>query len=199
MRRWARVAFTQFGMLSAGLIFFAEGFGAPLPVEIPLLIIGGAQVRGTHTYWQMTLLMWLATVAGNTVGYLIGYHGGRPLVRKISGWFGVREELLVKTETWFNKYGLWLTLATRWVNWGFAQNMWLCGITRVPFRRFFPVMTLNDLLWAMAWTWAAAALYRRLDKLHHLLQYPAKVGGILAGVALLGLLVWWCFRRFRRA
>lgn len=197
MRHWARLALSQFGILSAGLIFFLEGFGAPLPVEVPLLVIGGAQVKGFYTYWQMVLLMWLSTVAGNTVGYVIGYYGGRPLIVRVAGWFHVKPEILAKIEDWFNRYGLWMTLGTRWINWGFAQNMWLCGITRVPFRRFFFVMTVNDFLWAMAWTWAAAALYRQLDRLHVLVHYPARVGAVLALLLAAGLLIWWWRHRRR--
>lgn len=197
MGHWARLAFSQFGILSAALIFFLEGFGAPLPVEIPLLIIGRAQVRGLFSYWEMVLLMWLSTVAGNTVGYLIGSYGGRPLITRMAGWFHIRPESLTRVEHWFNRWGLWLTLATRWANWGFAQNMWLCGITRVPFGRFLLVMTVNDFFWAMAWTWAAAALYRQLDRMQMLLHYPARVAGALATLAAAGALIWWWRRRRR--
>lgn len=197
MRHWARLAFSQFGILSAGIIFFLEGFGAPLPVEVPLLIIGGAQVRGLYTYWEMVMLMWLSTIAGNTVGYVIGYYGGRPLINRLAAWFRIREQTLARIEGWFHRYGLWLTLGTRWVNWGFAQNMWLCGISRVPFKRFFAIMAVNDFFWAMAWTWAAALLYRQLDKLQKLVHYPARAGGLLAALGALGLLAWWWRRRRR--
>lgn len=177
---------------------FLEGFGVPLPVEVPLLIIGRAQVRGAYTYWEMVLLMWGSTVAGNLVGYTLGYYGGRPFIQKIAQWCRVKPELLARVERWFNQYGLLLTVGTRWFNWGFAQNMWLCGITRVPFGRFFVVMVVNDLFWAMGWTWVAAALYRQFGKLHHLTEYPALVGGLLI-VSLLALGTWVWHRLGRQA
>lgn len=174
----------------AGGIFFLEGFGTPLPVEIPLYIIGRQVHDGRSLYWQMVLLMWLTTVAGNTVGYVIGYYGGRPLMMRVASWFRVNPASLERMETWFRRYGLWLTLGTRWLNWGFAQNMWLCGITRVPFPRFLAVMAVNDLAWAMAWTYVAAALVRRI---HVVLQYPGRIAAVLLiiGIPLFFLIRWW--------
>lgn len=157
MIRAARFILDTFGLPGAGLIFMLEGLGAPLPVEVPLWIIGSRMTSGQATYWSMVLLMWLSTVVGNTVGYLLGYYGGRPAIIKLLQWFRVKQETWDKLDGWFRKHGLKMVVATRWTNWGFAQNMWLCGITRIPFRRFFLVMVVNDLIWAMAWTWVARA------------------------------------------
>ncbi|HWI61005.1 MAG TPA: VTT domain-containing protein [Symbiobacteriaceae bacterium] len=157
MIRAARFILDVFGLPGAGLIFMLEGLGAPLPVEVPLWIIGSRMTSGQASYWAMVLLMWLSTVVGNTIGYLLGYYGGRPAIIKLLQWFRVKQETWDKLDGWFRKHGLKMVVATRWTNWGFAQNMWLCGITRIPFRRFFVVMVLNDLVWAMAWTWVARA------------------------------------------
>lgn len=203
MRQWARWVFAHFGVLGAGLIFLLEGFGAPIPVEIPLYIIGSRVARGHNTYWEMVLLMWSFTLVGNTIGYFLGYYGGRPLVWRLAGWFRVRPETLDRVEAFFRRYGLWMTLATRWLNWGFAQNMWLCGITRVPLRLFLPVMAINDFLWAMAWTWVASHFVGRLHvfwaKLDH--RFPAKWRwglALAAAAALAGWLAWRWWRTRRR-
>ncbi|HYF90881.1 MAG TPA: VTT domain-containing protein [Symbiobacteriaceae bacterium] len=157
MVRAARFILETFGLPGAGLIFLLEGLGAPLPVEVPLWIIGARMVSGQATYLEMTLLMWLTTVVGNLFGYMLGYYGGRPAVMKLLQWFRVKPETWERMDTWFRKHGLKLVIATRWTNWGFAQNMWLCGITRVPFGRFFTVMVINNLVWALAWTRLARA------------------------------------------
>lgn len=181
-----------FGLPGAGLIFFLEGIGVPIPVELPLGIVGMRMARGESTYWAIVLLMWLTTVVGNTTGYFMGYFGGRPLALKLLSWFRIKQETWERIETWFRQHGLKVVVATRWVNWGFAQNMWLCGITRVPFGRFMLVMVVNDLLWAMAWTWVTfkAVVYMRRSGqfLHH---STMRVGLAALVVVMFGLAMWW--------
>ncbi|HWI52404.1 MAG TPA: VTT domain-containing protein [Symbiobacteriaceae bacterium] len=191
MIRAARFILETFGLPGAGLIFMLEGLGAPLPVEVPLWIIGTRMTSGSASYWQMCLLMWLTTVIGNSVGYFAGYYGGRPAVLKLLQWFRVKPETWERMETWFRRHGLKVVVATRWTNWGFAQNMWLCGITRVPFRRFFTVMVLNDFLWAMAWTWVARAAVGAFWRhgLRFLHASTLRVGAIAVALMLIGLVV----------
>jgi membrane protein DedA with SNARE-associated domain len=188
----------NYGLAGAGLIFYLEGIGVPIPVEIPLGIIGLRMARGLNTYWDAVMMMWLATVAGNTTGYIMGYYGGRPLALRLLAWFKVKPEFWIKVESWFHKHGLKAVVATRWINWGFAQNMWLCGITRVPWGRFFTVMVINDLLWAMAWTWVArtAMIYlrRSFEIIHDSLLKFSLIG---LTVVLIGVAIWWGHKRYR--
>lgn len=157
MAQVARFILHTFGLPGAGLIFMLEGLGAPFPVEVPLWIIGSRMSTGQSSYWAMVFFMWGSTVAGNLIGYLAGYYGGRPAIRKLLQWFRVKPELWNKVEGWFNRHGLKVVVVTRWTNWGFAQSMWLSGITRVNFARFFSTMVVNDFLWAMAWSYVSRA------------------------------------------
>lgn len=178
----------------AGLVFLLEGLGVPVPVEIPLFITSALVLRGQLTFGGAVLLTWVMTILGNTIGYVLGYYGGRPLVLKVMDWVHAPHKHFDRVERWFNAHGMKVVIATRWVNWGFAQNMWLSGITRVPFATFFSVMAINDLLWAIAWNWLAEKFFRRLRLLH---QYQRPVIlGVLVLLAV-GLIVWWLWRRRR--
>jgi len=193
--------YKSLGLPGAGLILMLEGIGIPIPVEIPLSIVGLRMAQGMNSFRAMVLLMWTATVVGNTIGYAIGYYGGRPLALKLLGWFRVKPETWVRMESWFRTHGLKIVVATRWVNWGFAQNMWLCGITRVPFGRFFAVMAFNDFLWAVGWTWVARATMRyvrqgtRLLSLHN---SALRVGTAALIVISLVLGIYWFIRWVNR-
>jgi membrane protein DedA with SNARE-associated domain len=187
-----------FPLLGAGLIFFLEGFGTPIPVEIPLGIIGFRLARGLNTYWEMVWLMFGSSLAGNIVGYAIGYYGGRPLALKLTRKFGVNDELWEKIEAWFRRWGLLLVIGTRWINWGFAQNMMLCGITRVPFRTFLFVLVVNDFLWAMAWVWVAHAAVVQLRRIQILHDYPTQIGWGAVIVIAISVSIWLIWKRFRR-
>jgi membrane protein DedA with SNARE-associated domain len=198
MVRAVKKIYLHFGLPGAGLIFLLEGIGAPIPVEIPLGVIGLRVAEGVNSYWQMVMLMWLTTVVGNSIGYMIGYFGGRPMALKLLSWFRIKAETWDNVERWFNQHGLKLVIATRWINWGFAQNMWLCGITRIPFRRFFTIMVINNLLWAMGWTWLAVHAMTYLSRgqgfrLLHEKTVEVAVTAIL--LAALSLFVWWLVRK----
>ncbi len=188
----------NYGLAGAGLIFYLEGLGVPIPVEIPLGIIGMRMARGLNSYWDAVLMMWLSTVAGNTTGYILGYYGGRPAALRVLAWFRVKGEFWTKLEAWFHKHGLKAVVATRWINWGFAQNMWLCGITRVPWGRFFAVMVVNDLLWAMSWTWVARTamvyLRRSYDIIHHSLLKFSLMG---LSALIIGLSIWLIWKQYK--
>ncbi len=196
MVRPAQYLYTHFGLPGAGLIFMLEGLGVPIPVEIPLGIVGLRIVEGLNGYWEIVLLMWGTTVVGNTIGYMTGYYGGRPVALRFLSWFRVNPETWGRMERWFHQHGMKMVIATRWINWGFAQNMWLCGITRMDFRRFFIVMVVNDFLWAMGWTWIAymaMRYFRRGMKVLHI--STMKLGLFALLVLLVGLLIWLLVRR----
>ncbi len=199
MLRAAAHLYKIFGLPGAGLIFFLEGIGVPIPVELPLGVVGLRMARGESTHWEIVLLMWFTTVAGNTAGYFLGYYGGRPLALKLLSWFRIKQEVWDRIETWFRRHGLKVVVATRWINWGFAQNMWLSGITRVPFGRFFLVMVVNDFLWAVAWTWVAhtAVFYVRRSGqfLHH---STLRVGLAALAVVSAGVGIWYLVRWIRK-
>lgn len=191
----------RFGLPGAGLILLLEGMGVPIPVEIPLGIVGLRVASGDNGYWEMVLLLWLCTTAGNTLGYALGAYGGRPLALKLMGWFRVREELWQRLEQWFHRHGLKLVLGIRWINWGFAQNMWLCGIARVPFWRFIAVVAINDFVWAAAWTRIAQGAMHyvsRGSRLFFLQRSTARVAlfALVLALAVLGcyLVIRWASR-----
>lgn len=199
MREAARYVALQFPLLGAGLVFFLEGFGVPIPVEVPLGIIGWRINRGYNTYWEMVWLMFAASLLGNLVGYAIGFYGGRPLALRLTRWVGMKDETWNKIEVWFHKYGLLLVVGTRWINWGFAQNMMLSGIIRIPFARFLVTLVINDFLWAVTWTWVA---YKAMAHLRHgfglLRDYQEHVGWTAVILVLSGAVGWWLWRRFRK-
>jgi len=190
---WSRRVFGTSGLLGfAGLIFALEGMGVPVPVEIPLYIVGVMMSRGTFTFGHTVLLTWVATVLGNSAGYLVGYYGGRPLILALLNWLRIPIGHFETVEHWFNKYGLTLALGTRWINWGFAQNIWLLGITRYRFATYFAVMAINDLLWAMAWNWVALHFVRHL---HLLGRFQRPLLLVVLAVVAVGVGIWLWRRR----
>lgn len=183
----------------AGLVFLLEGIGLPVPVEIPLGILGYRLSHETLGLLPAILLMWLSTTAGNVIGYGMGYRLGREPMLRLLRALRIKQRVWDRLEGWFTVHGLKTIIFTRWINWGFAQTMWLSGITRIPFRRFFPTVLVNNLLWAIGWTWLADTLisfFRRRG--WAMLQWLIdNLPWVLLGAAAFGALVWWIIRRWR--
>lgn len=189
------------GLVVAGLIFMLEGIGTPIPVEAPLGIIGYRLAHNTLSIPGAVLLMWSTSSIGNLIGYGLGYWGGRPLVLRLARLLRIRPESWNRLESWFQKHGMRTVLLTRWINWGFAQNIWLCGITRIPLRRFLPIMLINNLFWAIGWSWLTDTLLGFFHRkgwriLQDLLDH---LPWILLGALAVGGLGWYIWRRFRKA
>jgi membrane protein DedA with SNARE-associated domain len=186
------------GLHLAAVILFLEGIGIPIPVEIPLGTLAYYIAHDRTHALTGILIMFISTILGNLVGYALGYWGGRPLALRLFRLFGLKEETWKRMESWFHRHGMKAVVVTRWINWGFAQNMWLCGITRVPFRRFFPVMLINNLLWATGWIYFSSFLlifFRRrgIHLLHGLIDH---LPWVLLGAVLIGWAGWWGWKRF---
>lgn len=183
----------------AGLIFLLEGIGLPIPVEIPLGILGYRLGRNDLHLVHAILLMWMTTNVGNMIGYWLGYWLGRGPMLRLLRLVGVKQRTWDRLEGWYTKYGLRTIVLTRWINWGFAQTMWLSGITRIPFRRFLPTVLLNNLLWAIGWTFLADVLisFFRRRGFQMLQALIDNLPWVLLGLVALGALVWWLWRRFR--
>lgn len=194
---WLGELATQYGpeawLALAGLLYFAEGVGLPLPVEIPLVIVARRVIAGDLSIAAAIILCFIFTVIGNVVGYLLGRLGGRPLVWEICRRFHISETTLLRAEDWFLRHGLKLVLGTRWINWGFAQNIWLSGMSRIPFLRFFIPMAINDLLWAVVYTWLWVHFFALIKAAFQ--QYERPALALLLVLAFIAFAIWGLRRR----
>lgn len=158
----------RFGPLGVFLGFTLEGFGLPVPMELLYSIVGNMINQGRIHYWQGTLIAFAGTLVGNSIGYYIGFRGGRALTGYLAKVFNIPDESLCKFEGWFKKHGLKALFAIRWTGLGYAQLTWFCGLERVPFLRFLAVAAIADLLWAAFWTYSG----HRLTGLFHTVFQP---------------------------
>ncbi|MGE5673186.1 MAG: DedA family protein [Mycobacterium leprae] len=160
LRGWRALVFTPVrGVWGIGLLFGLEGMGLPLPAEIPLLLAGALIRSGERSFWTLLLVAWSATVFGNLVGYGAGYLGGRPLLDWVARKLQVSADKLAKYEQWIGQHGLKVLFATRWVNWGFGQSLWVVGINRISPKRFLTFTVVLNLLWAMVWLYLGSLLF----------------------------------------
>lgn len=130
-----------------------EGFGLPAPGQT--LLMAGA-LEAALGKLHIVALVTLATAAaavGNSIGYLLGRLGGRPLLRRLR----VNEAREEKFEALFERYGGGIILLARFVD-GPRQ---LNGIVAGTFGMHWWVFTVFNLVGAMLWVgvWGLGTYY----------------------------------------
>lgn len=168
--------------------FTALGMGIPVPMLVLFGSLGVLVETGVLDQREAVLLVFLATVTGDTVSYLLFYFGGQILLEKIFKRFPAIRPQVERVERWYRRYGLIAIIIFRWINWGQGQVIWLSGLSRLPAARFFPVMAGVNLGWAAAWSYVGIG---SISAIRSLAPWVAAILlGLLAALALGAYLVY---------
>lgn len=90
--------------------------------------------------------------------YLMGYIGGRPFIKKYGRYFFMKEEDLEKSDSWFNKYGLFAALIGR--NFPIIRTLISLpiGIMRLSFTKFLIYTTIGSIPWTFVFVYVGYTL-----------------------------------------
>jgi len=145
---WALVLVCTIVFVETGLLV-----GFLLPGDTLLIITGVLSYSGVidQPVWVCALAIWLCAVAGDQLGYLIGYKAGPPIFqRRSSGLFS--HKTIERTNGFFVKYGPWAVIVARFI--GIVRTFMpvAAGVGRMPYRRFLRYDILGGLLWGAGLT-----------------------------------------------
>ncbi len=159
-----------------------EGVGIPAPGQTLLIVASLTAARGDLSIvWVMACALAAAWI-GNSLGYLIGLRGGRPLLKKLH----VNEEHLQRMEGYFARAGGAIILVARFVD-GLRQlNGIVAGLLKLPWGRFTTVNILGALVWVGFWGLGSYFLRREVFQVHLTLR---QVEPWIAGLALFAFLL----------
>jgi membrane protein DedA with SNARE-associated domain len=194
---WLAPILTSYGYLAVFGFLFIESFGAPVPGQTMLMAAGVFAGAGRLNVVWIAILGFLAAVAGDNVGYLIGHFGGRRLVLRFGRYVFVTEERLTKAENFFGRHGGKIVGVARFID-GLRQlNGVVAGMARMPWRRFLFFNALGAAVWVTAWTSVGylagghlTAIYQQFDR-YQLVVYA------VVGAVVVALLAHWLWRRQR--
>lgn len=143
---------STFGLLGILVVVFAESgllIGFFLPGD-SLLFTAGLLVANerylTYPLWLVCLLITVAAVAGDQVGYLFGRRAGPALFRRPdSRWF--KREYLWRARHFFDRYGGVAVVLARFVPIVRTFTPIVAGVGRMDYRRFVGYNVVGGVLW----------------------------------------------------
>lgn len=147
--------FGYFGMF-IGMVL--EAVIIAIPSELILATGGILASRGIFSFWGSFLIGLIGSVFCAIVIYLMGYFGGRPFIKKYGKYFFMKEEDILKSDSWFNKYGMLSALIGR--NFPIVRTLISLpiGITKQPFLKFLIYTTIGSIPWTLAFTYVGYSL-----------------------------------------
>ena len=148
----------RYGYWAVAGAVLPEGFGIPMPGETVLVGAAVLVARGDLSPAGVIGSAFTAAVIGNTLGYLLGYFGGRPAILRYGHRLFITPRRLAKTEAFFQRYGRLLVLVARFLDVFRQLNGIVAGLVHMPFGRFQAYNIAGAALWVGTWSAFAYAL-----------------------------------------
>jgi membrane-associated protein len=144
---WALVAVLVILFVECGLLIFF------LPGDSLLFVTGLFIATGAiqTPLWLALLLMSIAAVAGNLVGYWVGRKAGPPLFERPNSRL-IKPKHVAKTHEFFEKYGARSIILARFVPIVRTFITALAGIARMDYRRYARYSAIGGVAWVVAVT-----------------------------------------------
>ncbi|MFH8472655.1 DedA family protein [Streptomyces sp. NPDC018000] len=153
---------STFGLIGVLLIVFAESgllIGFFLPGDSLLFTTGLLVTAGKLEYplWLVCLLVALAAIAGDQVGYLFGRKVGPSLFKRPDSRL-FKQENVEKAHEFFEKYGPKSLILARFVPVVRTFTPIIAGVSRMNYRSFIMFNIIGGVLWGVGVTLLGAGL-----------------------------------------
>jgi membrane protein DedA with SNARE-associated domain len=171
----------RYGYAAVFLTVMVEGVGILAPGQTFLIVAAVTAAHGHLSIIWVLLCACLAAVLGNSLGYLLGRWGGRPLLAKCK----VRRDRLARLEGYFTRYGRGLILLARFFD-GLRQlNGIVAGMLKMPWGVFTVFNVMGAILWTGVWGLGAYWLGKEISFYHGAFR---KLEPWVVGLSLIGFL-----------
>jgi membrane protein DedA with SNARE-associated domain len=187
----------RFGYFGVAAIVFIESFGVPAPGETAIIAGATYAGQGHLNVIVVAMVALLAAVTGDSLGYLIGRTGGRPLILRFGRYVRLTPARLDRVERFMARQGPKVVVVARFVE-GLRQlNGIVAGVSGMPWPRFVLFNAIGAAAWVGVWSTAGYLAGNHLAAITatiHRYQLWAIAAAVLAVTAYLLLR-----RRRRRA
>lgn len=144
------------GYIGLFIIVFAETgllIGFFLPGDSLLFTAGLFAAQGLFNIFELNLLLVIAAVTGDAVGYYIGKKGGHALYSRPDSRFFKRKYLMM-TKEFYEKYGNFTIVAARWMPFARTFAPVVAGIAEMPYSHFLTYNIIGGTTWVLSMTLA---------------------------------------------
>lgn len=176
----------HYGYWAVGAVVFVEDFGVPAPGETILIAAGIYAGAGRLNIVTVTVIAFVAAVAGDNVGYLIGRWGGRALVHRWGRYVFLTAERFHRAELFFARHGGEIVTVARFVEGLRQANGIIAGTSGMRWLRFLVFNALGAALWVGLWATLAFLAGTHLTTLYEEISryqlYLLIALGVLAAV-----------------
>ncbi|HMN31385.1 MAG TPA: VTT domain-containing protein [Caldilineaceae bacterium] len=155
--------FPDLGWWSYLLLIFLAATEGPLSVLLGAAAASAGYLEPAYVY--------LAAVTGNllgdTVWYLVGYSNKTDRLFHFGGYFGMHPEHIVKLKVAIRRHAAKLILLAKLSVSLMIPTLVAAGLARVPWRRWFPVVFVVEMVWTALLVWVgyhAAYLISSLER-----------------------------------
>jgi membrane protein DedA with SNARE-associated domain len=178
------------------LVVFAEDalfVGFVLPGET-LAIIGGVTASLGHTHLSVILLIVvLAAIVGDSVGFEIGRHFGPKIMAH--RFFDKRRKRLDSAQDFLRRRGGAAVFLGRWTAFFRAVMPALAGLSRMKYRVFLPWNAAGGIAWGST---MVVAGYLAGESYHRVEKWLGRGAAVIVAIVVLVAIAVWAVRRHRR-
>ena len=158
---------SHYGYLAVGGFVLLEDFGVPLPGET--VLVAGALYAGAGrlNVVVVAIVAFVAAVAGDNIGYLIGRYAGHAAVVRWGRHVLLTEARLERAEAFFQRRGGRIVTVARFVD-GLRQvNGIVAGIVELGWLRFLSFNALGAALWVGCWVAVGSLAGDHITTIYH--------------------------------
>ncbi len=144
------------GYIGLFLIVFAETgllIGFFLPGDSLLFTAGLFAAKGMFNIYELCLLLCVAAIVGDAVGYYIGKQGGHALYSREDSRFFKKKHLLM-TKEFYEKYGGFTIVVARWMPFARTFAPVVAGIAEMSYTKFATFNIVGGISWVLSMTLA---------------------------------------------
>ena len=181
------------------VVFFGvmlENAGIPIPGETVLLFAGFLAYHGKIDLLLSILVAIAGATLGDSMGFLIGHYGGRPVVEKFIRRLPLIAKSFDRSQSLFLRFGQWAVFTGRFIT---GLRMFagiLAGLFRMPYRRFLFFNFTGATVWAITVTYVGLLFGNSWELVQqHFVEVNEFVMAAVALAVLIGVITYYLKRR----